>query len=140
MDVASTIIDWHSRAKMHSYGHTLIGILPAFICWHIWRERCNRRFSSQTHCWPQIVLVIIADCNFMLAGKKYNFLGGDAVSLNQVGFKIPLVLEKLYLIVRWSPPLFGLKENVDGSASSFSAGGGGIVRDDYGRVVIAFSN
>ena len=24
MDVASAIIDWHSRAKMHSYGHTMI--------------------------------------------------------------------------------------------------------------------
>ena len=62
------------------------------------------------------------------------------MAFSKVGFHVPMILNKHYLIVRWSPPTYGLKVNVDGSSTSSSARGGGIVRDACGRVIIAFSN
>ena len=42
------------------------------------------------------------------------------------------------MIIRWVPPKLGLKGNVDGSSSLSSSGGGGIVRDKEGFVIMAF--
>ena len=48
-------------------------------------------------------------------------------ALSRYGFQIPSTMEKWYIIMRWLPPKFGLKGNVDGSSSLSSSGGGGIV-------------
>ena len=66
-------------------------------------------------------------------------MGGDVLALSKAGFHVPFILEKAFLIVKWSPPTDGLKANVDGSSTSSTARGGGIVRDACGRVIIAFS-
>ena len=44
------------------------------------------------------------------------------------------------MIIRWVPPKFGLKDNMDGSSSLLSSGGGGIVRDKDGFVIMVFSH
>ena len=62
------------------------------------------------------------------------------VGLSKAGFKVPIILDKHYLVVRWLPPLNGLKANVDGSSTTSTTGGGGIVRDAHGHIIIAFSN
>ena len=55
------------------------------------------------------------------------------------GFLIPDSLDTRFMILRWLPPKFVLKGNVDGSSTSFSSSGGGIVRNNAGKVVLAFS-
>ena len=59
--------------------------------------------------------------------------------LLKVGFKVPFILEKRYLLVRWVPPISELKANIDGSSNLSTTGGGGIVRDSQGKVIFAFS-
>ena len=85
-DLVSTIKGWFEVARLTSYRGTLIGLLPGFICWHIWRECCSRRFSSMTHSSMQVISSIIADCNCVLEGKNFKFFGGDTSGLARYGF------------------------------------------------------
>ena len=48
-DLVFSISGWFEAASLTSYRSTLIGSLSGFLCWHIWREHCSRRFSSRTH-------------------------------------------------------------------------------------------
>ena len=122
-DLFSTIKEWFEMARLTSYRGTIIGLLPGLLCWHIWKERCSRRFSSLSHSLMQVISYIIADCNCILEGKKFNFFRGDTSDLANLGFKIPTSMETWYMIMNWMPPKFGLKGNVDGSSSLSSSGG-----------------
>ena len=99
-DVASTILAWHDFAKESTYRHTLIGILPSFICWHIWNERCNRRFSDRQCSWWKVTTMIITECILMLARKSFRSMGGHSNIIQCVGFRVPTILEKRCMIVR----------------------------------------
>ena len=85
-DLVSIIKGWFEMARLTSYRGTLIGLLPGFLCWYIWRERCFRRFSSMAHSPMQVIFSIIADCNCIHEGKKFKFFGGDTSSLARYGF------------------------------------------------------
>ena len=87
-DVFATIRTWFGVASFSSYRKMLIGLIPGFICWHIWRERCNRRFSSRTQKWSQIVLVIIADCNFIPL----------QIATQTNDYFIPQIIQKKYIL------------------------------------------
>ena len=68
-DVLDTISSWQDSGRWSSYRHTLIGILLGFICWHIWKERCKRRYSNKFRRWHLLIMDIVGECNFLL-GKK----------------------------------------------------------------------
>ena len=135
----ATILAWQDFGRMSSYRHVLIGFLPGFICWHIWKERYNRRFPDKYRRWRLVAMEIVVECNYLFGHKRFSFLEGHASSLRLAGFNVPTSLNVCCIPVSWSPPSIGLKANVDGSSSSASAGGGGLVRDVGGNVRIAFS-
>ena len=85
-------------------------------------------------------MAIVAECNHMLRHKSFTSLGGQTGSLQRVGFRVPSSLLDRCMIVRWLPPAYDFKANVDGSSSSSGAGGGGLVRDLCGRIHLAFSH
>ena len=127
--ISSTILGWYDLAKGCSFRSTLLGILPGYISWHIWKERCNRRLSGKYNSWRRVLTLIIADCNHMLSSHAFSYVEGDAASFRRVAFTIPMSPKKSYLVIRWVPPTEGLKANVDGSATATSSGSRGIVRD-----------
>ena len=91
-DIATTIDAWQDSGCVNSYQHTIVGLLPGLICWHIWRERYNRRFSEHYKGWHQVALEIVADYNLMVSNMKFLFLGGLTVSLSAGGFIVPTSL------------------------------------------------
>ena len=76
----------------------------------------------------------------MLGQKRFSFLGGHAPDLRFAGFVVPTSLNAYCIPVLWIPPSIGLKANVDDSSSSTGAGGGGLVGDVGGNILIAFSS
>ena len=77
---------------------------------------------------------IVAECNHMLRHMSFTSMGGHVNSLQCVGFNVPSSLLEHCCNVRWLPPSFGFKANMDGSSSLSGAGGGGLVRDRGGWV------
>ena len=87
-----------------------------------------------------MIMDIVGECNFLLGKKRFSFLGGRVLELEHAGFVVPTTLDVLCIPISWSPPTVGYKVDVDGSSSSVGAGGGGLVRDVRGHVIIAFSS
>ena len=118
----------------------IVNILPTVVCWSIWKVRNSFIHEGRISTSNQVVasswllLQEVTSLNPPLVSR--NVVVGLAWSnlLLRCRFKVPIA-------IHWFCPVSGLKLNVDGSSrgNPGQAGGGFVVRDSSGWVILAES-
>ncbi|KAG2722809.1 hypothetical protein I3760_02G143800 [Carya illinoinensis] len=116
---------WFRRAGKSSQLRIVFGILPSIISWTLWEWRCKARFEAKEDTIESICI-----------NNK------DMAILNRLDIHTLPTRPKKVQVVRWFRPKQGwVKLNIDSSSlgNPGSAGAGGVIRDEDGKLLGAFS-
>lgn len=115
--------------------------LPTVICWKIWKYRCTYKYEGIRRSSNSVIHQITYSMQLLLSSKfpSLNFFS----SFPNICHLVDSIQPQLDITpVRWNKPDFGeFKLNVDGcfKGNSGNAGGGGILRDHLGHMIMAFT-
>ncbi|WMV30199.1 hypothetical protein MTR67_023584 [Solanum verrucosum] len=113
--LSNHILRWNDIQGKNEAHKTLIETLPIVVCWNLWKNRCSAKYGGKNPAAEESkVLDLIASC-------KHDV-------------KVTSVIWK-------TPPPNSYKLNTDGSAlqNPGKIGGGGILRDEQGKITYAFA-
>nr|XP_027102884.1 uncharacterized protein LOC113724156 [Coffea arabica] len=117
-------------------------ILPLLICWQLWKCRNSMRYDGACIGWTRVCNLVLSDLLelFGLFLPYRRPFPSDWVRFYaEISGWAPRIS---YTLVRWSRPSAGaLKLNTDGCSKGNpgASGGGGILRDGGGSLILAFS-
>ncbi|XP_071940464.1 uncharacterized protein [Coffea arabica] len=121
----SHLLAWWLSSPASGRLRFLYDIVPSFICWNIWKARCKAVFDGIKVRAAEVCEATFKDVKAVIE-----------IHLNLVGHvhSLPLLCERVlhsparyeYKIVRWE-------------GNPGASGGGGILRDSSGRLLLAFS-
>ncbi|XP_043714659.1 uncharacterized protein LOC122663014 [Telopea speciosissima] len=141
-DVRCRILFWHRHAHGRGHGRVINGLLPSFIVWELWKERNNRKHGERALSASHIVEVI---CNWV---REIPFLPPfrklpnprDSIVPQFFGITQKVAPSSSDPVFLW-PPFTAVKLNIDGACkgNSGEGGGGDIIRDNNGSVIVAFA-
>jgi len=133
---------WMKAGNNSSQIGCIINLLGVAIPWCIWLFRNNIRFGNCNPCNTSIfvsIYQIIHKANALIKPKK-KATYEEILMLDILGLKPIPVKFKVGKWCKWLPPTNNrFKLNVDGACYNDSCYGGGILRDDKGCMLIAFS-
>lgn len=123
---------------------TLLGLIPIIVIWRLWK----RKFTAQMEGKHENLGVVWSFVNYWARyvaekiAKVKKLSNRDIDILKKLDVKIVKKYRRMPWIVRWSVPSprrFNL--NIDGSSldNPREAGGGGVLRDDTGKLIFAFT-
>jgi ribonuclease HI len=112
------------------------------VLWGIWRFRCSAVYGGTTHSTAWVLFTIsevIRDISIRFRPSRPSLLDSGVIS--DMGFQVADVPLSQGRWVQWLPPPSGIvKLNTDGSARDGLSSGAGVIRDDAGSVLRAFSS
>ncbi|XP_059289936.1 uncharacterized protein LOC132043485 [Lycium ferocissimum] len=140
-DIRVTVMNWwllKSKNKVHDM---LLKCLPTIICWEIWKARCTYRYEgikySQRRIIDQITYLAKGIINLQFTSLKLESPWHNYCHM------IENLKPKINIkCIKWiKPDSPFLKLNTDGCSKGNpgSSGGGGILRDENGHFLMAFS-
>ncbi|XP_059277807.1 uncharacterized protein LOC132031987 [Lycium ferocissimum] len=114
-------------------------IIPPIICWEIWKSRCSSKHEAIK---PTIYVTKsnILFSTLQITRNKFTKarIGNSWSSLCRAMENA--VNQKSAISVRWiKPPSMMAKLNSDGSSKDGQCGGGGLIRDNQGNFIFAYS-
>ncbi|XP_027170937.1 uncharacterized protein LOC113770618 [Coffea eugenioides] len=118
----------------------LMRTLPILILWFLWRARNISRFEGRKIAGSQVRALIIHEMRMLIRGHFSSIM---------VPCQWEDLLEALAVVrraltataVRWAfPPTGCFKLNTDSCATGRGSGGGGVIRDSCGRLIVAFAD
>ncbi|MQL84753.1 hypothetical protein Taro_017264 [Colocasia esculenta] len=113
------------------------------IVWEVWKIRCKMKFEQVKYSSNLLRQNIHALVTIAIENMVFNDAGTpqQMEAIVELGFFVQPIV-KLGKLVRWFPPLQGLALNIDGASKGNPSpcGGGGLVRNAYGTVVLALSH
>ncbi|XP_042973035.1 uncharacterized protein LOC122304835 [Carya illinoinensis] len=140
----ATVEAWFWRASKSSQLGSLIVHIPVIITWNLWNWRCKAQMEGRkekVHVLWRLIKYWIYWVGLKI-NKASRLVENDVKILRCLNLSInPSKKEKL-MVVRWEKPKRDwLKMNVDGSSINNLGilGAGGVVRNEFGRVVFAES-
>ncbi|KAG6660494.1 hypothetical protein CIPAW_03G110900 [Carya illinoinensis] len=133
---------WFRCASRSSQVGVSWGVIPSMVTWRLWLRRCRVRAGERAESIEEIWQAI----RFWVASLMKNSAKFQKVScrdiemLKSLNIEIAPVKEKRVQVVRWIKPLQGsFKLNTDGSSNPGNSGAGGLLRNDAGNLIFAFS-
>ncbi|KAK4352288.1 hypothetical protein RND71_027806 [Anisodus tanguticus] len=139
-DTRGTLISWYHKTKnkVHSF---FLQCLPSIICWEIWKCRCSMRYEGSKINIRSIISQVVF-LSRILIKAQFPSLDLDKewlVASEQIeDLKSRIVIQTL----QWQKPeAFCFKLNTDrcSKENPGSSGGGGILRNDKGELLVAFA-
>jgi len=133
------LLSWWNLKTKNPIAAFISKALPPIICWELWRTRCSNKFEAvkpsffRTKTNITYTLLQVTQKNFGQAkiGESWN-------SLCQI-FEAD-INQRTSIRVKWlKPPRNFIKLNSDGSCVQGSCGGGGLIRDNQGNMMFAYS-
>ena len=139
--IRSHLFAWWLSLAPSGEQRFVCSVTPIFICWNIWKARCRVVFDGARVRAKEICGAVFQDVkeafeiHFKVAVQGSNF---------QVFYTVVSQAPYLYecRIVRWEAGGYGCTTlNTDGCAKGNPgvSGGGGVLRDSGGHVLVAFS-
>ncbi|KAG6702808.1 hypothetical protein I3842_07G054300 [Carya illinoinensis] len=135
---------WFRRASKSSQVRIIFGILPSIISWKLWERRCKARYEEKANTvesvWHAIKLWLRRVVDQVM--KVSSVSTRDIDILNRLDIPVLNPKPKRVRVVRWTRPRQGwVKLNIDGSSlgNLGHSGAGGVIRDDNGRLIVAYS-
>ncbi|XP_027171679.1 uncharacterized protein LOC113771278 [Coffea eugenioides] len=120
--------------------HHIRCVLPLVVTWFIWQGRNKARFEGQAFSAQEVIVEVSNFLHDLGRAKKLDkaqFTGDqDCVwaRLASGGTR-----KRRPVVVTWAkPPPLQYKLNTDASVVNGRASGGGVLRDSFGRVIVAF--
>ncbi|KAI0519488.1 hypothetical protein KFK09_006936 [Dendrobium nobile] len=133
------LTDWMSTVKGH-----VTNLLPILILWFLWKARNEAKHDGRKMEDKSIISNVNHKLLQIYASKlisRKNFIHYETLG---VYLGIPIRMEDLIRrerIVRWIKPVTPyLKLNTDGFVDNSHAGFGGILRDNVGKVIVAYAD
>ncbi|XP_060182379.1 uncharacterized protein LOC132612052 [Lycium barbarum] len=140
-DIRVTVMNWwlqRSKNKVHAM---LLKCLPTIICWEIWKARCTYRYEGIKYTQRRIIdqITYLARVIINLQFTSLNLEGPWHNYCHIIENLKPKINIKCIKWIKPDSPL--LKLNTDGCSKGNpgSSGGGGILRDEIGHFLMAFS-
>lgn len=141
--VATFITTAVRNIKSNSAHGLLVLAVLGFSLWEIWRARNSMRYEGCAISHSRVLHQIIAKTKQVCISASYkeNDIPKRRL-LESFGISPPFSIGAQLKIIKWvSPPWPSLKLNTDGACKlDGSSGGGGVIRDHTGTVLIAFSH
>lgn len=136
---------WWQRASLSSQVGWIKGLIPIMISWELGKARCAVRMEGIKFKSEHVIREVkVGLRNISTNMKRFRHMGGnDKVILDSLNCLILPIVKKKPLLILWRKPVRGrLKLNVDGGCcgNPRAAGGGGILWDSNGDVVVGFSH
>lgn len=139
--IRDRLIKWWLSSTNNRVHTVLIHCLPLFICWEIWKARCNHKYEDIKSSPDAIINKVIYQIRMFVACQF------PQVQLKQQWCKTLLHIENFkprinIKCLRWSRPISGrFKLNTDGCSKGNpgSAVGGGVLQDENGQMIMAYS-
>ncbi|PHT59573.1 hypothetical protein CQW23_01936 [Capsicum baccatum] len=119
----------------------LLNATPIFICWNIWKNRCARKYGGKQSNIASVKFLVFKDIYFLLAAS-FPYISWPTSWNDLVSLVESCKHEVKVTSITWHKPVAdSYKLNTDGSAlqNPGSSGGGGILRDNQGNLIYAFS-
>ncbi|XP_060195177.1 uncharacterized protein LOC132624410 [Lycium barbarum] len=129
---------WNSRPSNPIIAF-LFKICPIIITWFLWKTRCSGKYGSKKPFLPRILYQISQNILNIVRLQFLNF------KYDLSWMELTCLLEKKMAFkvcrtVFWKRPAINfLKINSDGSHKDGSSGGGGVIRDSQGKMIMAYS-
>ncbi|XP_060182081.1 uncharacterized protein LOC132611714 [Lycium barbarum] len=130
---------WWSVVPNNPISVLLIRICPIVVVWELWRTRCSSRFGKKKYFLPkllhQIGQTILMIIRLQFLNFKYDLSWEELIQLLD-----KKIVFKFCRIVYWNKPASNFfKLNSDGTLRNESCGGGGVIRDAQGKMIMAYS-
>nr|XP_027067665.1 uncharacterized protein LOC113693307 [Coffea arabica] len=136
------IAAWWQGKRGNKFLEFIHHVTPLLICWHIWKVRNGMKYDGKKIEGVQLCHGVVVD---LLELFRVQFPECRVSSLSWVEFYLEVSnwnAARSYMLVKWVRPSHGgLKLNTDGCSkgNSGESGGGGVLREASGRLVLAFS-
>nr|XP_027071695.1 uncharacterized protein LOC113696487 [Coffea arabica] len=120
--------------------HHIRCVLPLVVTWFLWQGRNKARFEGQAFSARKVIIEVSNFLHDLGRAKKMDktqFTGDrDCVWAR---FASDGARKRRPVVVAWDrPPPLRYKLNTDASVVNGRASGGGVLRDSFGRVILAF--
>ncbi|XP_009766745.1 uncharacterized protein [Nicotiana sylvestris] len=133
-----TLLTWWNHKSQNPISRYITKNLPHIICWELWRSRCGNNYEGTR---PSMHRTCSNVTSFILQMIKKQFTRlhiGDNWSSLYAACDAQ-IQQTSNITVRWlRPPAQIVKLNSDGSCSNEQCGGGGIIRNQEGKFIMAY--
>ena len=140
-DLRSLLLCWINQPRQNEVYKLLNYILPNFVCWNLWKNRCAVKYGGKKSSVHRVIYGIFKD-TMQVVKMVYPNIPWKQNWDSLINILDHCQHQLQITMVGWKKPLEGMyKLNTDGSAiqDSGKIGGGGIVRDHQGKIIYAFS-
>ena len=144
-DIILKLQAWWSNISGKSAMAKLSHIVPLFVCWELWKARNRAIFDATTPSATHVVRQILRLIHLVALAHPLSLACMDDDRLLKRGV-VPFLKKAKsmqVLSLAWAPPPASyVKLNIDGSSSGNpgNSSGEGIIRDQHGHVLSAFSS
>ncbi|XP_070029287.1 uncharacterized protein [Nicotiana sylvestris] len=133
------LVNWWKTKTKNPVEAYLINCLPIVTAWKIWKARCGVKYGSERLNVRRTTSLICFSILQIINSQFPKFNTKPIWSSICHLFNINIGFKKT-IITKWNkPPAFFVKLNSDGSCKNGLCGGGGVIRDNLGCLIVAFT-
>ena len=140
-NIRSQLMHWRNQHTINEVHKLIMQILPNYICWNLWKNRCGVKYGHKTSSIKRVQYGIFKDI-MQVIRLVYPIIPWQSSLYHLIKTAEHCHQQYKIIMVSWQKPKEGIyKLNTDGSAiqDTGKIGGGGILRDHTGKIIYAFS-
>lgn len=135
------IINWWLTKGNNPIQDLCLQILPGISTWHIWKSRCKNRVENIAMSYYRI---IPANNQQLILITHEQFLNIPPYTSCEKFYEVMNMAKQHIssMVVKWNPPrnvFVKLKSDGCSKGNPGPAGGGGIIRNDQGKMIMAYA-
>ncbi|KAK6803132.1 hypothetical protein RDI58_000916 [Solanum bulbocastanum] len=141
LPLRSMIMRWWTANYKNEAHKLVLQSIPIFICWNLWKNRCNKKYGGKSSNIARVKYLVILD-TFKLLHTVFPYITWPLEWKKLCTFIENCSHDTKVTMVKWTRPQDSwVKLNTDGSAQGNpgNIGAGGILRDQKGNIIFAFA-